>query len=88
MGLRFWKRSKAEKPPVPEENAETKVGFQGKELHVNPSDKISLKRLEARLATVKKLLDKKFKHGHPRYDEFMRIKGRLQMQIKLKKGEY
>ena len=79
MGL-FKDRKKEEAP--------AKVGFVGKEMHVNPSDDVALDRLETRLERVKELLQDKFAGNHPRGKEFMRIKRRLQMQIKLKKGDY
>jgi len=92
MSFKEWWAGRKEKsasasPKVTEETGR-KVGFQGKEVHVNPPAEVSLKRLEARLETVNKLLATKFKHGHPRYNEFMRIKNRLVLQIKLRKGDY
>jgi len=69
-------------------SVEKKMGFEGKNMSVNPPAKVSLKRAKARLETVNKLLEKKFKLGHKRHDEFMRIKNRLEMQIRLMEGDY
>jgi len=88
MSFKEWWTGRRDVPP-PEPIEETKaVGLQGKEVHVNPSARLSAKRLDARLARVKKLLATKYKHGHPRYDEFMRIKNRLVLQKKLREGDY
>jgi len=85
MGLKDLLKGGKEVAPPKEV---TKVGVEGKELNVNPSLDISLDRLEQRLKRVKWLLENKFQKKHPRYSEFMKIKGRLQSQIKLKKGEF
>ena len=102
MGLKFWKRRKEEKPKVEESPKDhsfepttgtpgaqlKKMGFEGKPFHTNLPTPALLERKERRLETVNKLVREKFKKDHPRYKEFMRIKHKLALEIKLIKGDY
>lgn len=65
------------------------VGFEGTELHVNPPPEVSLERMERRLERVKQFLASPtcIKDSSKEF-EFREIQRRLELQIKLQKGEY
>ncbi len=89
----WWKGRKEEPKKVidlmeKKEEKKGKMGFQGKPFHANLPTPMLLERKERRLETVNQLVREKFRHGHPRYKEFMRIKNKLAMEIKLLKGDY
>ena len=88
MSFKEWWTGIKEKPTPPPGAEPTKIGFAGRELHVNPSEEIALERLVARWTMVRTLLKTKFPRGHPRHKKMARTKRRLEMQIKLKKGDY
>ena len=88
MNWKEWWTGRKEKPVATPVAEPTRVGFSGKELHVNPSEELTLARIEGRLDRVTKLLSTKFTEGHPRHEKMSRTKRRLELQLKLKKGEY
>jgi len=87
-----WKKKAQEdyikKQEEQKEREVAKAQMVGHELKVNPPDNVALERLEARLKRVDLSLATKFPPGHPRHKEFLKIKERLILEIKLKKGDY
>jgi|GEM_PF-6811425 len=76
------------KPKETEESTVAKTTFKGGEVHVNPSEAASLKRLEARLRRVTQVLESGvIPEGSAKHEQFTRIKNKLEMLIKIKKGE-
>jgi len=72
-----------------ESNSAGKAELVGTELHVNPPADVSLKRLEARYARVCKSLDSgKWLRESSKVKEMSEIKRRLELQLKLMKGDY
>lgn len=66
-----------------------RTDFSGTKLHVNPTPEMSLARKEARLERVTKSLEaNKWPVDSKKYKEMMGIKGRLELLIRLDKGEY
>lgn len=78
------------KKKTPPESSETlQTSFQGHEMQINPPPELKLPRMRERLARVTKSIEEgKWPEGSPKLQEMTRIKRRLEMQLKVKTGDY
>lgn len=84
MRLSLFKK----KTPKEPKGTAGETTFKGGELHVNPSETATLKRLETRLRRVTQVLESGvIPEGSAKHEQFTRIKNKLEMLIKIKKGE-
>lgn len=79
------RKKKAPTSPPKEEKGVGEMGLVGGELHVNPPANISLKRMEARLVRINKMLEGKLTEERRVF--FEHRKRLIEAKIQIEKGE-